>query len=100
MVRSCRALVSFRSSCFMMFTSAQSIAYRRRLLRGPHPCYESLRADSTPPFKLFRRRRVMCDREGALVDLPPHGGDARSGFDASDDAVEWTARTFRGGQSE
>src|SRR3954469_22603821 len=32
--------------------------------------------------------------------LPPHGGDARSGFDASDDAVEWTARTFRGGQSE
>ena len=32
--------------------------------------------------------------------LPPHGGDARSGFDGSDDAVEWTARTFRGGQSE
>ncbi len=32
--------------------------------------------------------------------LPPNGGDARSGFDGSDDAVEWTARTFRGGQSE
>jgi ketosteroid isomerase-like protein len=32
--------------------------------------------------------------------LPPHGGDARSGFDGSDDAVEWTARTFRGGQAE
>jgi ketosteroid isomerase-like protein len=32
--------------------------------------------------------------------LPPNGGDARSGFDGSDDAVEWTARTFRGGQAE
>ena len=31
--------------------------------------------------------------------LPPNGGDARSGFDSSDDAVEWTARTFRGGQT-
>ena len=32
--------------------------------------------------------------------LPPHGGDARFGFDGSDDAVEWTARTFRGGRAE
>jgi ketosteroid isomerase-like protein len=32
--------------------------------------------------------------------LPPNGGDARSGFDDSDDAVEWTARNFRGGQAE
>jgi ketosteroid isomerase-like protein len=32
--------------------------------------------------------------------LPPNGGDARSGFDGSDAAVEWTARTFRGGQAE
>ena len=32
--------------------------------------------------------------------LPPYGGDARFGFDGSDDAVEWTARTFRGGQAE
>jgi len=32
--------------------------------------------------------------------LPPHGGDARFGFDGSDGAVEWTARTFRGGQAE
>jgi ketosteroid isomerase-like protein len=30
--------------------------------------------------------------------LPPNGGEARSGFDGSDDAVEWTARTFRDGQ--
>jgi len=32
------------------------------------------------------------------VLTPPHGGDPRPGFDASDDAVEWTARMFRGGQ--
>jgi ketosteroid isomerase-like protein len=32
--------------------------------------------------------------------LPPSGGDARFGFDGSDDAVEWTARTFRGGHVE
>ena len=32
--------------------------------------------------------------------LPPNGGEARSGFDGSDDAVEWMARTFRGGQAE
>jgi ketosteroid isomerase-like protein len=31
--------------------------------------------------------------------LPPNGGDTRSGFDGSDEAVEWTARTFRGGQA-
>jgi ketosteroid isomerase-like protein len=31
---------------------------------------------------------------------PPNGGDARFGFDGSEDAVEWTARTFRGGQAE
>jgi ketosteroid isomerase-like protein len=32
--------------------------------------------------------------------LPPVGGDARAGFDGSDDAVEWTARNFRGGRAE
>ena len=32
--------------------------------------------------------------------LPPQGGAARSGFDGSDEAVEWTARTFRGGRAE
>jgi ketosteroid isomerase-like protein len=32
--------------------------------------------------------------------LPPNGGDARFGFDGSDDAVAWTARTFRGGRTE
>jgi ketosteroid isomerase-like protein len=31
--------------------------------------------------------------------LPPFGGDPRRGFDASDEAVEWTARTFRGGEA-
>lgn len=32
--------------------------------------------------------------------LPPNGGAARSGFDGSDEAVAWTARTFRGGEAE
>ncbi|TCC54254.1 DUF4440 domain-containing protein [Kribbella pittospori] len=32
--------------------------------------------------------------------LPPNGGGARSGFDGSDEAVEWTAANFRGGQVE
>ena len=31
---------------------------------------------------------------------PPNGGDVRTSFDSSDEAVEWTARTFRGGQAE
>ena len=31
--------------------------------------------------------------------MPPNGGDARWGFDGSDEAVEWTARTFLGGQA-
>jgi ketosteroid isomerase-like protein len=30
--------------------------------------------------------------------MPPYGGDPRRGFDGSDEAVEWTARTFRGGE--
>lgn len=32
--------------------------------------------------------------------MPPNGGDVRTSFDSSDEAVEWTARTFRGGQAE
>jgi ketosteroid isomerase-like protein len=28
---------------------------------------------------------------------PPNGGDPRRGFDGSDEAAEWTARTFLGG---
>ena len=32
--------------------------------------------------------------------MPPNGGDPRYGFDASEDAAEWTARTFRGGEAE
>ena len=30
---------------------------------------------------------------------PPIGGDPREGFDGSDQAVEWTAKTFRGGDT-
>ena len=29
--------------------------------------------------------------------IPPNGGDPRHGFDGSEEAVAWTARTFRGG---
>jgi ketosteroid isomerase-like protein len=29
--------------------------------------------------------------------IPPNGGDPRRGFDGSEEAVAWTARTFRGG---
>jgi ketosteroid isomerase-like protein len=29
--------------------------------------------------------------------IAPYGGDPRHGFDGSDEAVAWTARTFRGG---
>ena len=32
--------------------------------------------------------------------MAPNGGDTRTGFDGSDEAVEWTARMFRGGQAE
>ena len=32
--------------------------------------------------------------------LRPDGGDPRRGFDSSDEAVEWTARVFRGGTVE
>jgi ketosteroid isomerase-like protein len=31
--------------------------------------------------------------------LPPYGGAPRPGFDGSDAAAEWTARTFRGGET-
>jgi ketosteroid isomerase-like protein len=31
--------------------------------------------------------------------LPPDGGDARAGFDGSDAAATWLARTFRGGET-
>ena len=30
--------------------------------------------------------------------FPPNGGGARAGFDDSDDAAAWAARTFQGGQ--
>ncbi len=32
--------------------------------------------------------------------LRPDGGDPRRGFDSSDEAVEWTARVFRGGTAQ
>jgi ketosteroid isomerase-like protein len=32
--------------------------------------------------------------------MPPIGGDPRRGFDGSDEAAEWTARTFLGGETD
>ena len=32
--------------------------------------------------------------------MPPNGGDPRRGFDGSDEAAEWTARTFLGGDTD
>ena len=32
--------------------------------------------------------------------IPPNGGDPRHGFDGSEEAVAWTARTFRGGSAD
>ncbi len=32
--------------------------------------------------------------------MPPNGGDPRRGFDGSREAVEWTARTFLGGDTD
>jgi ketosteroid isomerase-like protein len=32
--------------------------------------------------------------------LPPNGGDPRRGFDGSDEAAQWLARTFLGGDTD
>jgi ketosteroid isomerase-like protein len=32
--------------------------------------------------------------------MPPNGGDPRRGFDRSDEAAEWTAQTFLGGDTD
>ncbi|MGB8383888.1 MAG: nuclear transport factor 2 family protein [Dermatophilaceae bacterium] len=47
------------------------------------------------------RTYAVLARHGADYTLmPPFGGDPRRGFDDSDEAVEWTARTFRGGTAD
>ena len=39
----------------------------------------------------------LADHGSGYTLTPPYGGDPRHGFDCSDDAVAWTAETFRGG---
>jgi ketosteroid isomerase-like protein len=45
----------------------------------------------------LRRYASLAKHDDDFTLMPPYGGDARRGFDGSDEAVEWTARTFRGG---
>src|SRR4051794_18517157 len=42
----------------------------------------------------------LADHASDYTLIPPYGGDPRRGFDGSDEAVAWTARTFRGGTVE
>ena len=46
----------------------------------------------------LRAYAELADHSADFVLTPPYGGDPRRGFDGSDAAVEWTARTFRGGE--
>jgi ketosteroid isomerase-like protein len=45
----------------------------------------------------LRTYAELANHASDYVLMPPQGGDPRFGFDGSDDAVDWTARTFRGG---
>jgi ketosteroid isomerase-like protein len=45
----------------------------------------------------LRRYAAIAGHAEDYTLMPPIGGDTRSGFDASDEAVEWTAQTFQGG---
>ena len=48
----------------------------------------------------LRRYAALAKHSSDYTLTPPNGGDPRRGFDGSDAAVDWTARTFRGGQVE
>ena len=48
----------------------------------------------------LRRYAGLANHSTDYTLMPPNGGDPRRGFDGSDEAVEWTANTFRGGQAE
>lgn len=43
---------------------------------------------------------ALANHASDYVLTPPNGGDPRRGFDGSEDAAAWTARTFRGGQAD
>jgi hypothetical protein len=46
----------------------------------------------------LRTYAELANHASDFTLMPPAGGDPRRGFDGSDEAVEWTARMFRGGQ--
>ena len=46
----------------------------------------------------LRTYAELANHASDFVLMPPYGGDPRQGFDGSDDAIDWTARTFRGGE--
>ena len=48
----------------------------------------------------LRTYAELANHAPDFVLTPPYGGNPRQGFDGSEDAVEWTARTFRGGEVE
>jgi ketosteroid isomerase-like protein len=48
----------------------------------------------------LRRYAALASHSSDYTLTPPNGGYPRRGFDGSDAAVEWTARTFRGGHVE
>lgn len=48
----------------------------------------------------LRRYAGLANHSTDYTLIPPNGGDPRRGFDGSDEAVEWWAQTFRGGQVE
>ena len=48
----------------------------------------------------LRRYAAIARHAEDYTLMPPAGGDTRFGFDGSDEAVEWTASTFRGGHAE
>src|SRR3954451_23802633 len=45
------------------------------------------------------RYATLANHAADFTLTPPYGGDPRGGFDGSDQAVEWTASTFRGGNT-
>jgi ketosteroid isomerase-like protein len=42
----------------------------------------------------------LANHASEYLLMPPYGGDPRPGFDGSDEAVDWLARTFHGGTAQ
>lgn len=69
--------------------------------RDPREELEQLWTEATHAYLDgdLRRYAALAKHSSDYTLLPPQGGDPRRGFDTSDDAVAWTARNFRGGQT-